>query len=226
MPDLPGSGTVGPDGGPEATTESLRILRSHPMTQTTRPTTPTRPATTTRPTTSAPATPTSTPPRSRLRPGVRKAVLATHLISMGAWIGVDVVLAVLIVTGLLAAPATAAVALQALPLLIWPMLVASLVCLVSGLVLSVYSRYGVLRYWWVAIKFVINVVFSTLIVFALWPGVSDAAEHGRNLAAGIPDGFTADQIIYPPIVSPAGLVLAVLLAGYKPWGRIRSSRAG
>lgn len=170
---------------------------------------------------STPSDPTAAPPR-RLRPGVRKAVLAAHLISMGAWIGVDVALAVLIVTGLLAAPATAAIALQALPLLLWPMLVASLVCLISGLVLSLYSRYGVFRYWWVAIKFAINVVFSTLIVVALWPGVADAAEHGRNLASGIPDGFTFDQIIYPPIVSPAGLVLAVLLAGYKPWGRIRS----
>lgn len=162
----------------------------------------------------------------RLRPPVRRAVLAAHLISMGAWIGIDVVLAVLVVTGLLAAPATAAIALQALPLLLWPMLTASLVCLISGLVLSVHSRWGVVRYWWVAIKFAINVVFSTLIVVALWPGVSDAAEHGRNLAAGIPDGFTPDRIVYPPIVSPAGLVLAVLLAGYKPWGRVRGARVG
>lgn len=163
-------------------------------------------------------------PTRRLRPGVRKAVLAAHLISMGAWIGVDLVLAVLIVTGLSAATATAAIALQALPLLLAPMLVASLTCLVSGLVLSVYSRYGVLRYWWVAVKFAINVGFSTLIVVALWPGVADAAEHGRNLAAGIPDGFTADRIVFPPIVSPTGLVLAVLLSGYKPWGRIRGPR--
>lgn len=177
--------------------------------------------------TSAPTrsgTPAATVPARRLRPGVRKAVLATHLISMGAWIGIDVVLATLIVTGLLAAPGTAAIALQALPLLIWPMLVGSLVCLTSGLVLGLYSRYGVVRYWWVAIKFAINVVFSTLIVVALWPGVRDAAGHGRNLAAGIPDGFTIDQIIYPPIVSPTGLVVAVLLAGYKPWGRIRRGR--
>lgn len=162
--------------------------------------------------------------RRRLSPGTRKAVLATHLISMGAWIGVDLALAVLIFTGLLAAPATAAIALQALPLLIVPMLVASLVCLASGLVLALYSRYGIVRYWWVAIKFAINVVFSTLIVFSLWPGVETAAEHGRNLAAGIPDEFGIDQLIYPPIVSPIGLVVAVLLAGYKPWGRIRADR--
>lgn len=67
-------------------------------------------------------------------------------------------------------------------------------------------------------------MFSTLIVFALWPAADDAAEHGRNLAAGVPDGFTIDEIIYPPIVSPIGLVVAVLLAGYKPWGRIRPER--
>ena len=168
-----------------------------------------------------PAAPAPPPATRRLRPGVRKAWLAAHLISMGAWIGIDVVLTVLIVTGLVAAPGTAATALQALPMLLSPMLVASLVCLVSGAVLAVYSRYGLVRYWWVATKLAINVVFSTLIVVALWPGVRDAAEHGRNLAAGIPDTFTADQIIYPPIVSPTGLVLAVLLAGYKPWGRIR-----
>ena len=157
----------------------------------------------------------------RLRPGTRKAVLAVHLISMGAWIGIDVVLAVLILTGLLAAPGPAAVALQALPLLALPMFLASLVCLLSGVTLSVYSRYGLLRYWWVSVKLAINVLFCALIVFSLAPGLDTAAAHGRALAAGVPDGADLSMLLYPVIVSPTGLVVSVLLAGYRPWGRIR-----
>lgn len=164
----------------------------------------------------------------RLGRRARKAVLVVHLVSAGAWIGIDVVLAVLVFTALLTDDArTAAVSYQALELLaIWPLLLTGLVCLASGVTLGLGSKYGLVRYWWVAAKLVINVVFVALVPLSLKPTVIEAAAYGRQLTAGAPLSFPVTDLLFPPIVSPAGLLIAVLLAVYKPWGRIRKRRRG
>jgi len=46
----------------------------------------------------------------------------------------------------------------------------------------------------------------------LRPLVSQATEHGRQLAAGQPATGSLSNLIYPPIVSPLALLIAVTLA--------------
>ena len=160
-----------------------------------------------------------TRPRAQAGRGTRRALLVGHIVASGAWIGIDVVLGVLVVTALLAEPATAALCLQVLPLLFWPVLVAGLVSLVTGIVLGLGTRYGLLRYWWVAVKLVINVVLVVFVVFVLRGGLDEAAAHG---AAGGPNAAEGlDMLVFPPAVSITALVAATVLAVAKPWGRIR-----
>ncbi|SDK50177.1 hypothetical protein SAMN04487820_108280 [Actinopolyspora mzabensis] len=165
-------------------------------------------------------------PRWRLGTRTRKGVLVLHIVSAGAWIGIDVVLAVLVFTALLTEDArTAAVAHQALGLFaIRPLLVAGLVCLLSGVVLGLGTKYGLLRYWWVAVKLVINVVFVLLVPLGLGPTVTAAVEYGQGITASEQFTFAINQLIFPPVVSPLGLLVAFVLAVYKPWGRIRDRR--
>jgi uncharacterized membrane protein len=155
----------------------------------------------------------------RMRPPIRKAALVVHIVAAGAWIGIDVILAVLVFTALLTTdPGTAALCYQVMPLLIWPITTAALTCLVSGVVLGLGTHHGLVRYWWVAVKLVLNLV---LIVVLLRPGLQEAAEYGRRLGD---ETATVDlnTLIFPPIVSSTALVVATILAVYKPWGRIRS----
>lgn len=157
----------------------------------------------------------------------RKGALVVHLVSAGTWIGIDVVLAILVFTALLADDVhTAALCYQALELFaLWPLFLTGLVCLASGVVLGLGTKYGLVRYWWVVVKLVINIAFVALVPLALRPSVSAAAEYGRQLTMGqppVPDAIT--NLVFPPIVSPAGLLIAVILAVYKPWGRIRRER--
>lgn len=154
---------------------------------------------------------------------VRKAVLVVHLAAAGAWLGLDVVLAVLIGTaGLTDDPNTKAVSLQALELFsVMPMLIIGLVCLVSGLVLGLGTKYGLVRYWWVAVKLVLNIVLVVLVATALRSGVQEAAEQARLLSTGQIDAVPLGDLRFPPIVSPIALMVAVTLSVYKPWGRIR-----
>ena len=99
----------------------------------------------------------------RLGPGMRKGLLVVHIASAGTWIGIDVVMGIVILTALLSDDATRALCYQALELIAgWPLVVTGLVCLASGVVLGLGSTYGLVRYWWVAIKLAINIVFVAL----------------------------------------------------------------
>jgi hypothetical protein len=165
------------------------------------------------------------PVRWRMRPRARKGVLVAHIVAAGSWIGLDVMLGVLIFTPLLTSDtAVAPLCYQALPLLLWPILLSGLACLATGIVLGVGTHHGLVRYWWVLGKLVLNVVLTLLVLVLLRPGLDEAAEAGRQLAAGGPAGADLSNLIFPPIVSGASLVVATVLAVYKPWGRIRPTR--
>jgi len=100
-----------------------------------------------------------------------------------------------------------------------PMLTSALVCLGSGLLLGLATRWGLARYWWVLAKLVITLALTVLIVVALRPGMPEAVEYGEQLAAGrTPTGEVAD-LVFPPVVSLTALSVATVLSVYKPWGR-------
>lgn len=165
------------------------------------------------------------PPGWRLRPRMRNRVLVAHVLSAGAWIGIDIVMAILVFTAVLTDDdGTKALTYQALDLfVVWALLAVGLLSLATGVVLGVGTKYGLVRYWWVAIKLALNLLLAVLVLVALAPEVSDAAERGERFGAGDPASLAVGDLIYPPIVSPIALLVAVLLAVLKPWGRIRAA---
>ena len=150
-----------------------------------------------------------------------------HIVSGGAWIGIDVAMGVVIFTALLAEDGnTRALCYRALELFaVWPLLTAGLLSLASGVVLGLGSKWGLIRYWWVAIKLVLNVVLVALVPVLLRPQVIEMAEQGRRFMAGEPASLAVGDLIFPPIVSPSALLIAFVLAVFKPWGRIRKRLA-
>jgi hypothetical protein len=161
--------------------------------------------------------------RWRLGAATRKSILVVHIASAGAWLGIDVVMAVLVFTALLSDDdRTKALSFRALELVaVGPLLACGLVCLLTGILLGLGSRYGLIRYWWVAIKLVLNLLLTSLVLLALAPAVAGAAERARQFEAGLPVPLGIGDLIFPPIVSPTALLVAMALAVFKPWGRIR-----
>jgi uncharacterized membrane protein len=155
----------------------------------------------------------------------RKGMLLVHILSAAAWLGIDLALGILVVVALSTEDtSTAATAIQAIDLFaIWPMFGASVVCMISGAVLGLGSKYGLVRYWWVAIKLFMNVGMSLLIAFSLRPGVREAAEVGKRMMAGDPTAVISSDIMHPVVVAPTLLLFAYILSVFKPWGRIRRS---
>jgi uncharacterized membrane protein len=161
--------------------------------------------------------------RWRLGARTRKSVLLVHIASAGAWLGIDVVMAVLVFTALRTDDdRTKALSFEALELVaVWPLLTLGMVCLLTGILLGLGSRYGLVRYWWVVVKLALNLVLSGLVLVALAPEVADAAGRARQFDAGLPAPLGVGDLIFPPIVSPTALLVAMVLAVFKPWGRIR-----
>lgn len=161
----------------------------------------------------------------RLGARTRKIFLVAHIASAGAWIGIDVVMGVLVFTALFSDQGTRALCYRALELFaVWPLIATGLVCLASGVVLGLGTKWGLIRYWWVAAKLVLNVVLVALVAVALRPEVIEKAEQGRRFVAGEPASLAVGDLIFPPIVSPTLLLVAFVLAVFKPWGLIGERR--
>jgi uncharacterized membrane protein len=165
--------------------------------------------------------------RWRLAGRLRKTILMFHIVAGGSWFGLDVAMAVLVFTAIgTDSAAVRAHTLQSLQLItVWPMFSAAMLSLITGIQLGLGSKYGLVRYWWVVIKLVLNLILAALVVTALRGEVASAANLGAQLAGGADVEWNFTNMIYPPIVSPTALTIAFLLAVFKPWGRIRRNRS-
>lgn len=161
--------------------------------------------------------------RTRLSARTRKLVLLVHIAAAGAWLGLDLVLGILIVTALTTGDATSAAsaALSLAAFATWPLLAVGAVTLASGVLLGLGTKYGLVRYWWVLVKLVINIMLVTLVVVLLWPGIAEVADTGRAALADDTAPELRWNMVFPPIVSSTAVVVAMTLAVFKPLGRIR-----
>lgn len=167
--------------------------------------------------------------RLHLSRNARRVVLLVHLAGSLGWLGADVVLGVLAVTGFTADdPALIAASYTALHTFAVPvLLVAGLTSLVSGVVLGLASRWGVVRTRWVLVKLVINVVLVALVPLLLHPRLGEAARQARTVDADLADrlGRIPLDLLFPAAVSGAALLIASVLAIWKPWGPTRRRAA-
>ncbi|PRY44736.1 hypothetical protein [Umezawaea tangerina] len=149
---------------------------------------------------------------------LRKTVLVAHVVSSGAWIGVDVISTVLVAIGWARSGDDRTAVYQALadyfvvPLLLAG-LVAGIVCLVTGVLLGLATKWGLVRYRWVAVKLVLNVVACVLLLAFLGP-ITELSTGEQPL----------QDIWFVSFLATTAMVLltfAMVLSVFKPWGRVR-----
>lgn len=152
-----------------------------------------------------------------MSPRTRKANLVLHVIVSITWLGLDVGLLTLTLVGLTTEdPETLRAAYVSMRLFGDLLLIpAGLLTLVTGLVLAVGTHWGITRHYWVLVKLVLTLTAFTLTIFALRPGLHEAAEA----AAATPLADSGPEMLYPPVVSLAMYVTMAVLSVYKPWSR-------
>ena len=152
--------------------------------------------------------------------GLRKLVLTAHITFSVAWIGAVAAFLALAIAGLtsqdpqMVRAAYAAMELTARFVII-PVAFASLL---SGLIQSLGTPWGLFRHYWVLAKFFLT-VFATIVLVKKMPLIGSAARRAANTTLSSAD---LHVLAMPLVVHAAGGILVLLvitiLSVYKPWG--------
>lgn len=160
------------------------------------------------------------PPLFRLSRRGRRLWVLLHVVTSVGWLGLDLGVLALGVTGRWFTPGDGELGVyRAIDLLGYAVVLpVALVAGVSGVVLSLGTYWGLLRYRWVVIKLVLTLVALVATVFALLPLMDRAV---ANCLAGGGPGGAGNSLVTAPIVAGALYTTATALSVYKPRGSRR-----
>lgn len=156
-------------------------------------------------------------------PQVRKAALTVHLACSLGWIGAAVTYLALGVAATTSVDAGRIRALWvALEIVGWAVIVPfAVAALLTGLVVSLASPWGLLRHWWVLISLVLTTIAVAVTVLHM-PTVSATARRAASAGPGELTGLGGD--LFHPAAGLVVLLVVTVLNVYKPRGRIRADR--
>jgi hypothetical protein len=163
-----------------------------------------------------------------MRPALRKLNLTAHVTSSVGWLGAVAGFLVLSIAGMTSQDAEIVRgAYLAMNLIGQSVIVPlSLAALLTGLVQSLGTSWGLFRHYWVLLKFALTIGATVLLLLHQFTAVAVAASRVSATPAGtLPEvGRLGTQL-----VGDAGLAVLVLLATttlsvYKPWGLTRYGR--
>lgn len=155
-----------------------------------------------------------------LPPRLRKPALAVHLTCSIGWIGAVLAYVAL---GLAATTSTDAPVVRgswiSMELIGWWVLLPLAVgTLLTGLVLSLGTRWGLLRHYWVLFAFVLTLVATVVLVLHL-PSVSAQADRARTLTGAELQELGGD--LFHAVLALVLLLVILVLNIYKPPGMTR-----
>lgn len=156
-----------------------------------------------------------------MTPGVRRFTLTAHVTSSVGWLGAVVAYLVIAVAGLTSGDASMVRAAYLVTALIgWLVIVPlSFAALLTGLVQSLGTEWGLFRHYWIAWKFVLTVAAMVVLLIHMQT-VSRMARIAveASLSGGDHRAMRTQLVIHA-----AGGLLVLLtttvLSIYKPWGR-------
>lgn len=155
-----------------------------------------------------------------MRPGLRQLALTAHVSTSVGWLGAVAASLALAVAGLVGDDLeTVRGAYLNLELVGWYVLVPlSFASLLTGLVSSLGTSWGLFRHYWVVAKLVINGFATTILLMYM-----ESLEHLADLAAQLPVSAELRTLRDPSPLLHAGAAMALLLVAtvlgvYKPRG--------
>lgn len=153
-----------------------------------------------------------------MTPGLRKFALAVHLTFSVGWIGAVVAYLGLGVSAVTSQDAlTVRAAWIAMELIGWNVIVPlALAALLTGLVMSLGTPWGLFRHYWVLISLVLTVL-STIVLLDHMPTVSSLANVAREAGDAELVGGLGGDLFHPGLGLVVLLVITVLNV-YKPRG--------
>ena len=156
-----------------------------------------------------------------MKHGLRKLALTAHVTSTVGWLGAVAGFLALAIAGLTSQDfQTVRATYLAMELTGWYVLVPlCLASLVTGLVMSLGTPWGLFRHYWVLIKFLITVA-SALILFMYTRTLSHLGDLARDTRLSINDLRNPSPVVHAGLALLA-LLVTTTLSVYKPPGMTR-----
>jgi len=154
-------------------------------------------------------------------PGLRKLALTAHVTSSVGWLGAVAVFVALAIVGL-TSPDDRSVrgAYLLMERAAWLVLVpASLASLVTGVVSSLGTPWGLLQHYWVVIKLLLN-VFATVVLLIYMGTFRAMAGVAADPASALEDVRNPSPLLHA-LLALVLLLVATVLGVYKPQGMTR-----
>lgn len=151
-----------------------------------------------------------------LKRPVRRTLLVAHVAVSVSWLGLTVGLLALGLAAFLTGDTSMTEAATRSMKVFgdWLVVPVALLSLLSGLVLSLGTPWGLARHRWVWTKFWLTLVTAGLSIFSLRPGIDEAAARG-----------VADiNLVIAPSVATATYLFITAISVLKPWGPTRRGR--
>lgn len=151
-------------------------------------------------------------------PRLRKPALVVHVTSSVGWLGVVVAFLALAVIGLTSQdPATVRGVYLVMEPAAWYTLVPlSIAALLTGVVQSLGTPWGLFRHYWVLFKLLINVVAT--VVLLIYTGTFGAMAHRAADPDAELSSVRSSSPVLHSVLALVVLLLAMVLAVYKPRG--------
>ncbi len=163
-----------------------------------------------------------------MTPKFRQLNLAAHISSSVGWLGAAASFLILSVAGVTSRDAELVRGAYLAMNLIGQFLIVplSLAALLTGLVLSLGTPWGLFRYYWVLVKFVLTVLATIILLLHQFTAVAEAARRVSGSAFGtLPEvGRLGTQLVADAAAALIVLLLITVLGVLKPWGRTRYGR--
>lgn len=162
-----------------------------------------------------------------MTPRLRKLALTMHVTSSVGWLGAVAVSLALAVAGITSLDAQVVrAAYLTLELIGWYVLVPfSLASLLTGLVMSLGTTWGLFRHYWVLIKFLINVFANIILLMYMQTlGYLARVTAETTLSTGDLRGLKSPSPVLHAGAALVLLLVAVTLSVYKPRGMTRYGR--
>jgi hypothetical protein len=159
-----------------------------------------------------------------MNPALRKFALTAHVVSSVGWLGAVGCFLVLAVAGLTSGdPMLARAAYLVMEPIGWGVLVPlSFASLLTGLIQSRGTTWGLFRHYWVMAKLLVNLLATALLLLHMRP-IGHLAEAASTTLGEHLTGLRS-QVVVDAGAALIVLVFATVLSVYKPKGRVRWSR--
>ena len=151
---------------------------------------------------------------------VRKLALTTHVTSSVGWFGAVASFLVLAIVGVTSQNAQIVrVAYIAMELLTWGVIVPfSSAALLTGIVQSLGTTWGLFRYYWIVAKLALTILATVILLVHTQPIGRVAALAAERVLSSADVHQLRIQLIADAGAAMVALLVATTLSVYKPWG--------